>query len=173
MIQHIVTVANFIPSPPRRDGSAFSSSAYSGGSAEVCGVAGCGEVLTGDFAGGPLGLAQPEHPAAGEATLELGFPATRYLRIFSRRFGPSPRIASKSSTLLNGPYDLRICKILSAVEGPIPGTSCNSSDVAVLMLTGCAGGFFFAKDGGAKTDRQRMMERKSRTVGKSDAIAII
>src|SRR5580692_3657573 len=73
----------------------------------------------------------------------VGFPTVRYLRIFSRRFGPSPRIASKSSTLLNEPYDLRICKILPAVTGPIPGTSCNASEFAVLMLIGCAGGFFF------------------------------
>src|ERR1700732_4785301 len=76
-----------------------------------------------------------------------GFPTVKYLRIFSRRFGPSPRIASKSSTLLNVPYDLRICKILSAVDGPIPGTLCNCSEFAVLMLTGCAGGFFFAIPG--------------------------
>jgi hypothetical protein len=73
-----------------------------------------------------------------------GFPTVRYLRIFSRRLAPSPRIASKSSTLLNGPYDLRIRRIFSAVEGPIPGTCCNSSEVAVLRLTGCAGGFFLA-----------------------------
>ena len=52
-------------------------------------------------------------------------------------------MASKSSTLLNAPYDLRICKIFSAVAGPIPGTCCNSSDVAVLMFTGLGGGFFF------------------------------
>jgi hypothetical protein len=52
-------------------------------------------------------------------------------------------MASKSSTLLKDPYDFRICKIFSAVAGPIPGTCCNSSDVAVLMLTGLAGGFFF------------------------------
>jgi len=32
------------------------------------------------------------------------------------------RMASKSSTLLNGPYDLRICRIFCAVAGPIPGT---------------------------------------------------
>ena len=91
-----------------------------------------------DFAGGVVGFAG------------TGFPTVKYLRIFSRRFGPSPRIASKSSTLLNAPYDLRICKILSAVAGPMPGTSCNSSDVAVLMFTGFAGGFFLANTQGPK-----------------------
>ncbi len=114
------------------------------GSPAGCEAAGCAELLAAAFADGVLGFAQPEHPAAGTAFLELVFPATKYLRIFSRRFGPSPRMASKSSTLLNGPYDLRICRIFSAVEGPIPGTSCNSSDVAALMLTGCPGGFFLA-----------------------------
>ena len=53
-------------------------------------------------------------------------------------------MASKSSTLLNAPYDFRICKIFSAVTGPMPGTCCNSSDVAVLMFTGFTGGFFLA-----------------------------
>jgi hypothetical protein len=72
------------------------------------------------------------------------FATVKYLRIFSRRFGPIPRIARKSSTLLNAPYDLRICKILSAVTGPIPGTNWSSSEVAVFKLTGAAGGFFFA-----------------------------
>jgi len=85
-----------------------------------------------DFADGAVGF------AAG------GFPTVKYLRIFSRRFAPSPRIASKSSTLLNAPYDLRICRIFAAVAGPIPGTCCNSSDVAVLRFTGLAGGFFLA-----------------------------
>ena len=83
-----------------------------------------------DFAEGVVGFAA------------AGFPTIKYLRIFSSCFGPSPRIASKSSTLLKVPYDLRICKILSAVAGPIPGTGCSSSDVAVLRFTGLAGGFF-------------------------------
>ena len=52
-----------------------------------------------------------------------GFATVKYLRIFSRRFGPMPLIARKSSTLLNAQYDLRIFSILSAVAGPIPGTS--------------------------------------------------
>jgi hypothetical protein len=85
-----------------------------------------------------------------------GFPTVKYLRIFSRRFGPSPRIVSKSSTLLNTPYDLRICKILSAVAGPIPGTCCSSSDVAVLRFTGLAGGFFCpASTATARSSRQK------------------
>lgn len=101
------------------------------------------------------------------ATLPFGaavFPTVKYLRIFSSRFGPSPRIASKSSTLLNGPYDLRICRIFSAVAGPIPGTCCNSCDVAVLRLTGLAGGFFFAGRIAAQKMRLRKRkEKKSRT----------
>ncbi len=82
-------------------------------------------------------------------------PTVRYLRIFSRRFGPMPRMALKSSTLLNAPYDLRICKIFSAVTGPMPGTNCSSSDVAVFKLTGAAGGFFFADVGKRNTDKVR------------------
>jgi hypothetical protein len=78
-----------------------------------------------------------------------GLPTVKYLRIFSSRFGPIPRMASKSSTLLNAPYALRICKILSAVAGPIPGTNCNCSAVAVFKFTGAPGGFFFAARPGA------------------------
>jgi hypothetical protein len=84
---------------------------------------------------------------------EVAFPTVKYLRIFSSRFGPIPRIARKSSTLLNGPYDLRICKIFSAVTGPIPGTSCNSSEFAVLILIGAGGGFFLAVNAGAAAQR--------------------
>ncbi len=143
---------------------------YNSGSSSpaVCEVAGCGDVLTGDFAGGGLGFAQPGQPAAGEAFLELGFPATKYLRIFSRRFGPSPRIASKSSTLLNGPYDFRICNIFSAVDGPIPGTSCNSSEVAELMFTCCAGGFFLAN---AQVPNSRQTIRGPRIANDRHAMA--
>ena len=47
-------------------------------------------------------------------------------------------MASKSSTLLNAPYDLRICSILSAVDGPIPGTCCSSAELAVFRLIGAA-----------------------------------
>ena len=80
---------------------------------------------------------------------DAALPTVKYLRIFSRRFGPMPRMALKSSTLLNAPYDLRICKIFSAVTGPMPGTNCNSSEVAVFKLTGAAGGFLFAGKLGA------------------------
>jgi hypothetical protein len=95
--------------------------------------------------GGTVGLdgVTGLEPDAG-LLCEAAFPTVRYLRIFSRRFGPIPRTARKSSTLLNVPYDLRICKILSAVTGPIPGTCCNSSDVAVFKLTGAGGGFLRA-----------------------------
>ena len=96
------------------------------------GLSDCFSAAGGDFAGGGKGFGAAD------------FPTVKNLRIFSRRFGPSPRIASKSSTLLKGPYDLRIFRILSAVAGPIPGTSCNSSELAVLRLTGRSGGFFFA-----------------------------
>ena len=75
------------------------------------------------------------------------FPATKYFRIFSSFFGPMPRTASRSFTLLNGPYDLRICKILSAVDGPIPGTCCNCAAVAVFKLIGAGGGFLVAETG--------------------------
>jgi hypothetical protein len=40
---------------------------------------------------------------------------------------------------------------LSAVTGAIPGTNCNCSEFAVLMLTGCAGGFFFPASAPEKT----------------------
>src|SRR6266446_302021 len=95
-----------------------------------------GELLFGELAGG--------------CVLAV-LPIVRYLRIFSRRFGPRPRMASKSSTLLNAPYDFRICKIFSAVAGPMPGTCCNSSDFAVLMFTGFAGGFFLASAPGVSS----------------------
>jgi hypothetical protein len=117
----------------------------------------------GEFACEAFGFAQPEQAFAGVACCATGLPMVKYLRIFSRRFGPRPRIASKSSTLLNAPYDLRICKILSAVAGPIPGTSCNCSEFAVLMLTGCAGGFFFpASCVGEKSAAMMRIGRKYR-----------
>jgi hypothetical protein len=78
-----------------------------------------------------------------------------------------PRIASKSSTLLNAPYGFRICKILSAVAGPIPGTNCNSSEVAVFKLTGAAGGFFLAatKEGTThKVQSTKQIRAKDRQV---------
>src|SRR6266436_1792134 len=114
----------------------------------------------GDFAGGIVGF---------EAA---GFPTVKYLRIFSRRFAPSPRIASKSSTLLNGPYVLRICKILLAVAGPIPGTCCNCSEVAVFRLTGRSGGFFFVPSKLGEKRRARQTKRESnRQTERQGAIA--
>src|SRR6266404_3106766 len=112
----------------------------------------------GDFAGGVVGF-----DAAG-------FPTVKYFRILSSRFAPSPRIASKSSTLLNGPYVLRICKILPAVAGPIPGTCCNCSEVAVFRFTGRSGGFFFVpsklgeKRRARHTKRESNLQRGRRTV---------
>ncbi len=149
-----------------REESALSVSDYKGGSV---GSSSGGSVVAGAvafgsaFAGAALGFAQPEQAFAGVACCAPGFPMVKYLRIFSRRFGPRPRIASKSSTLLNAPYDLRICKILSAVAGPIPGTNCNCSEFAVLMLTGCAGGFFFpANSAGEKSTAIMRTGRKNR-----------
>ena len=112
------------------------------------GLSGGFSVEGADFAEGVVGFAA------------AGFPTVRYLRIFSSRFGPIPRIASKSSTLLNAPYDLRICKILSAVAGPIPGTCCNSCEVAVFRFTGLAGGFFFA--GRIAAQKMRFRKRKAK-----------
>src|SRR6266436_3056135 len=116
----------------------------------------------GDFPGGVVGF-----DAAG-------FPTVKYLRIFSRRFAPSPRIASKSSTLLNGPYVLRICKILPAVAGPIPGTCCNCSEFAVLRLTGRSGGFFFvASELWENRKPKTRMERRVPAKSGRDAIAAV
>jgi hypothetical protein len=89
----------------------------------------------------------------------VDFPVVKYLRIFSSRFGLSPRIASKSSTLLNGPYDSRIFSISAAVAGPIPGTYCNCSDVAVFRFTGFSGGFFLAPSGLAENRNTRQAAR--------------
>jgi hypothetical protein len=100
-----------------------------------------------------------------------GFPTVKYLRILSKRFLPIPRIASKSSTLLNNPYDFRICKIFSAVTGPIPGTCCSSSDVAVLIFTGFSGGFFVAERTTVeKTIARKREERMSRIASDRHAI---
>ncbi len=106
--------------------------------------------------------------AGGVGFGAAGFPTVKYLRIFSSRFGPSPRIASKSSTLLNAPYDLRICRIFSAVAGPIPGTCCSSSEVAVLRFTGRAGGFFFASANGQNS---RLRIKGTRNANDRQAIA--
>src|SRR5205823_1940560 len=86
-----------------------------------------------DFADGVAGF-----PAAS-------FPTVKYLHIFSRRFDPSPRIASKSSTLLKAPHDLRICKILSAVAGPLPPHHLQFFRGRRIEFTGLAGCFSFPR----------------------------
>src|SRR5436309_2954674 len=113
--------------------------------------------------------------AGGVAGFEaVGFPTVKYLRILSRRLAPSPRIASKSSTLLNGPYVLRICKILPAVAGPIPGTCCSCSEVAVLRLTGRSGGFFLVASELWENRRpNKTMERRVPAESGRDAIGNI
>ena len=84
----------------------------------------------------------------------------RYLRILSSRFCPMPFMASKSSTLLNEPLDLRVLRIFCAVDGPMPGTSSNSDAVAVLILMGCDGGFFFATKGRQTHRNKRATEEQ-------------
>jgi hypothetical protein len=149
MMSPVHEITNVIPSEARnlllvsgaeRDANYKSESGGSAGAAEVFGGAG-------SFAG-VVGFAVD----AG-LFCDAALPTVKYLRIFSRRFGPIPRIAVKSSTLLNAPYDLRICKILSAVTGPIPGTNCNSSEVAVFKLTGAGGGFLLANSGAEVTPK--------------------
>src|ERR1700737_3851429 len=91
---------------------------------------------------------------------DAGLPTVRYFLIFSRRFGPMPRMAVRRLTLLKEPLDLRICRIFSAVDGPIPGTSCNWVESAVLMLTGWVGGFLVAEET-ANRSKQRLRGRAS------------
>src|SRR6267142_775261 len=125
--------------------------------------------LPGGFSAGGADLA-----GGGVSLSAAGFPTVKYLRILSRRLAPSPRIASKSSTLLNGPYVLRICKILPAVAGPIPGTCCNCSEVAVLRLTGRSGGFFLVASELWENRRpNKTMERKVPAESGRDAIAAL
>jgi hypothetical protein len=124
--------------------------------------------LSGGFCGEAAGFAA-DCPSFGAMT----FPTVKYLRILSRRFGPSPRIASKSSTVLKAPYDLRIFRIFSAVTGPIPGTVWSSSEEAVLMLTGFSGGFFLAKLPAANGKKVRPRKRRNRRVGVRRAMAEI
>jgi len=64
--------------------------------------------LTGAFAGGALGFARPEQLAAGEAFLEFAFPAANTCVFFQGPSAQARESAAKSSTLLNGPYDLRV-----------------------------------------------------------------
>ncbi len=59
------------------------------------------DLARGFSAGGATGFCAGGDCSAGFAA--AGFPTVKYLRIFSRRLGPSPRIARRSSTDLNGP----------------------------------------------------------------------
>jgi hypothetical protein len=104
----------------------------------------CGFVAAA-FPGGGFACAFADCASVEDFLLGGAFPTVKYFRIFSILFGPIPLIASRSSTLLNAPFDFLICRILSAVEGPIPGTNCSSALVAVFKFTGCAGGFFLAR----------------------------
>lgn len=70
-------------------------------------------------------------------------------------------MASKSSTLLNGPYDLRIRKIFCDVAGPMPGTCCCSSALAVLALTGFAGAFFLPALAVAHSAREKNCKNRN------------
>src|SRR5207247_9245035 len=54
--------------------------------------------LSGGFSAGGVNFA-----GKGTGFAAAGFPTGKYLRIFSRRFGPSLRMARKSSALLNAP----------------------------------------------------------------------
>jgi hypothetical protein len=53
--------------------------------------------------GGGCGLEGDTLFGAALGDVLVGLPTVRYLRIFSSRFGPMPRTARKSSTLLNAP----------------------------------------------------------------------
>jgi hypothetical protein len=121
-------------------------------------------------AGGDFGVAGgvsflSPAPEAG-AFLESpgGFPTVKYFRILSKRFRPIPGIASKSSTLLNGPMLFRVCTMFFAVVGPIPGTFCSSVSDAVLMLTGRSGGFFASSVSREKTKHRHPLARHERAI---------
>src|SRR5277367_599887 len=129
---------------PRGQGARYGSSGSSSSTAGFVTGGFLAVAAAAVFGGGDTGFVTEDFVTAAPDCFATTFATTKYFRILSSRFGPIPRTASKSSTLLNAPYDLRICKILSAVDGPIPGTCCNCSDVAVFKLTGAAGGFFFA-----------------------------
>ena len=53
--------------------------------------------------GGTVGFAGVTGLFAAGLLCDATLPTVRYLRIFSSRFGPIPRTARKSSTLLNAP----------------------------------------------------------------------
>jgi hypothetical protein len=91
--------------------------------------------------------------------------------IWVRRYRDSGSSSSSTGRVVSGAPEsvaLRICRILSAVAGPMPGTCCSSSDVAELRLTGFRGGFFVvaeapaANNRAAKTQPLRLTRRKER-----------
>ena len=139
-----------------RYGSSSSFAAGSGGGLLFAGGFGAIFFAGGDFAGAGAAC------ALVDAFLLCGaFPTVRYFRIFSSLFGPIPLIAKRSSTLLNAPYDFRICRIFSAVDGPIPGTCCNSAALAEFKLMGCVGGFFLARTASAQQSIRRHESKES------------
>src|SRR5208337_4590015 len=141
----------------------FKSARY-GSSSSFADGSGGGLLFTGGFgaavfAGGDFASAGAACALVDAFLLCAVFSTVRYFRIFSSLFAPIPLIASKSSTLLNAPYDFRIPRILSAVEGPIPGTCCNSAALAEFKLIGCVGGFFLARTVAAQ---QRISKHESK-----------
>jgi hypothetical protein len=89
-----------------------------GGSAGVKGVFGGAAGFAGLGAAGFAELGTAGFAAEPGLFADSALPVVKCLRIFSSRFGPMPRMASKSSTLLNAPYDLRICKHLVGSSRP-------------------------------------------------------
>ena len=59
---------------------------------------------------------------------------------------------------------LRICRIFSAVAGPIPGTVSSSLDVAVLMFTGFGGGFLVVPAAAQTKRHNKAAETKTGSV---------
>ena len=66
-----------------------------------------------------------------------------YGRSFSSLAFEMPLMASRSSTLWNGPLFSRKSTMDLAVLGPMPGRVSSWAMVAVFRLTGCAGRFFW------------------------------
>src|SRR6267142_1156924 len=154
MIHH-TTSTSIIPSPPGR--AKFLAPRAFPPAVIPSEARNLSDGLPGGFSAGGADLA-----GGGVSLSAAGFPTVKYLRILSRRLAPSPRIASKSSTLLNGPYVLRICKILPAVAGPIPGTCCNCSEVAVSRFAGRSGDFSLVPGKlGGQNRRPRPTKKKS------------
>ena len=132
----------------------------------------CGENLSYSFSGGfSVGGVDFADGVAGFPA--ASFPTVKYLRIFLRRFAPSPRIASKSTTLLKAPHDLRICKILSAVAGTISPHQLQFFRGRRIEFTGLAGCFFLP----ASTDAARIKPTKRKVqrsrIGNRRAMTII